>query len=159
MTQRAPEGVARWVATWFGCGYTPAAPGTAGSMAALGIAILLNEFAGWGAMHFLVLAGVLFPLGVWASGVMESRMGKEDPGIVVIDEVVGQWVTLAGVTAFQWQSWVAAFLLFRIFDILKPPPVRQMERLGGGVGIMADDVMAGAYGALLLLVAGRWNLY
>lgn len=151
--------LARWIATWFGAGYSPVAPGTAGSLAAILIAVLLHEYAGWGVLHFVAMAGLSFPIGVWAADKMESRMGVKDPGIVVIDEVAGQWVTLAGVTAFHWQSWMAALVLFRIFDILKPPPVRQLERLRGGVGILADDIAAGAYGALLLYLAGRWNLY
>jgi len=76
-----------------------------------------------------------------------------------VDEAIGQWVTLAGATAFNWKSWLAAFLLFRFFDIVKPPPVRQLEALPGGLGIVADDVAAGLLGALVLFAAGCFNLY
>jgi len=78
---------------------------------------------------------------------------------VVIDEVLGQWLTLAGAAALNWKSWLAAFLLFRLFDIWKPFPVRQLEALPGGWGIVADDLMAGLYGALVLFAAGCFNLY
>ena len=78
---------------------------------------------------------------------------------MVVDEVVGQWLTLAGARTLNWKSYLAAFLLFRLFDIWKPPPVRQLESLPGGVGIVADDLMAGLYAALVLFVAGCFNLY
>jgi len=96
---------------------------------------------------------------VWASREVAEAIGAEDPGIVVIDEVVGQWITCAGLTAFNGPGWLGAFLLFRLFDIWKPAPVRQLEKLPGGIGIVADDVMAGIYGALVMYAAGRWNLY
>ena len=77
----------------------------------------------------------------------------------MVDEVVGQWITLAGAMNLNWKSWLAAFLLFRLFDIWKPPPVRQLEHLPGGAGIVADDTMAGVYAALVLYAAGWFNLY
>ena len=79
--------------------------------------------------------------------------------MVVVDEVVGQWITLAGATQLNWKSWLAALVLFRLFDIWKPPPVRQLEKLPGGIGIVADDAMAGVYGAMVLFAAGRLHLY
>jgi phosphatidylglycerophosphatase A len=78
---------------------------------------------------------------------------------VVVDEVSGQWLTLAGAVALNWKSWILALILFRIFDIWKPWPVRRLERLPAGRGIMADDIMAGVYGALVLFAAGCFNLY
>jgi len=147
------------LATWFGAGFFPRAPGTAGSLAAILIAMALRAQLGWGALEFGVLAACWAAPGVWAASVTAARSGSKDPGIVVIDEVVGQWVTVAGVTAFNWRSWLAAFLIFRLLDIWKPPPVRRLEKLAGGAGIMADDIMAGVYGAVLLYVAGRVNLY
>ena len=83
----------------------------------------------------------------------------KDPQFVVVDEVVGQWLALAGARTLELEIWLAAFLLFRLFDIWKPAPVRQLESLPGGVGIMADDLMAGVYAALVLFVAGCFNLY
>lgn len=149
----------RLVATWFGCGYSPVAPGTAGSAAALGIAILLREVAGWRPLYFAGLALVLLAPAIYAAGETARQSGMKDPGMVVVDEVLGQWIALAGAMTLNWQSYLAAFLLFRLFDIWKPPPVRQLEALPGGTGIVADDLMAGIYAALVLFLAGCFNLY
>ena len=78
---------------------------------------------------------------------------------VVVDEVIGQWITLAGAATFNWKSWLVAFVLFRLLDVWKPPPVRQLESLPGGWGIVADDVMAGVYGALAIFVLDRFHLF
>jgi phosphatidylglycerophosphatase A len=149
------DGFGRALATWFGCGYSPVAPGTVGSAAAVLLALLLDHYAGWQPWHIGVLGIVTVLPGIWASAVEARLSGKDDPGQVVIDEVAGQWITLAGAGVFNWKTYAAAFLLFRILDIWKPAPVRQLERLHGGVGIMADDCMAGIYGAVLLGL-GRW---
>ena len=151
--------LARVIATWFGCGYAPKGPGTAGSLAALVIAWLLHQYVGFPAAWFGWLALVLVGPAVWASDVVAREGGRKDPQIVVVDEVVGQWITISGATSLGWKSWLAAFALFRLFDILKPAPARQFEKFPGGLGIVADDVMAGIYGALVLLVAGWFNLY
>jgi phosphatidylglycerophosphatase A len=151
--------MSRAIATWFGCGYSPVAPGTAGSLAALAIAYGLVEFGHWRPWYFAVLAVALTPLGIWAAGATAREIKSKDPGIVVVDEVLGQWITLAGAVSLNWKSWLAAFCLFRLFDIWKPPPVRQLEALPSGTGIVADDVMAGIYGALVLLITGCFNLY
>ncbi len=153
------KAVARVVATWFGCGYAPRAPGTVGSLAALAIAWLLYYYAGLRGVGFGYLAVLLFLPAVWAANVTAQATGLKDPQLVVVDEVVGQWITLAGAVQLNWKSWIAAFFLFRLFDIWKPAPVRQFERLPGGLGIVADDAMAGAYGALVLYAAGWFNLY
>ncbi len=147
------------LATWFGCGYSPVAPGTAGSAGALLPAVLLAEYAGWGPSHFGALVLAVLAPAVWAADRTARHYGQKDPGLVVIDEVVGQWITLSGATVLNWKSWVAAFLLFRAMDIWKPAPVRRLEALPGGAGIVADDVMAGLYGALVLFAAGCFNLY
>jgi phosphatidylglycerophosphatase A len=147
------------LATWFGCGYSPVAPGTAGSLAALVIGILLHEYAGFTGWHFLVLAAVLFVPATWAATITADVKKLKDPQIVVVDEVLGQWVSLAGARTLNWKSYLAAFALFRLFDIWKPPPVRQLEALPGGLGINLDDVMAGVYAALVLFAAGWFNLY
>jgi len=146
------------LSTWFGCGLAPIAPGTAGSAAAVIIAFALHQTVGFGRWHFALLALVAFLPAVWAAGVTARTRMLKDPGMVVIDEVIGQWLTLAGVTTFNWKTWLAAFLLFRAFDIWKPPPVRQLEGLPGGLGINADDAMAGVYAALVLSAAGWFNL-
>jgi phosphatidylglycerophosphatase A len=138
------------LATWFGAGYSPFAPGTAGSLAAIVIAFLVRGwFEPW---HFAIWAAVLAIPAVWAAGVTAQIVGRKDPGIVVVDEVIGQWITIAGAPVLNWKTALAAFALFRLFDIWKPPPVRQLEALPGGIGINADDAMAGIYGALVLYV-------
>jgi phosphatidylglycerophosphatase A len=151
-------GLARLVATWFYCGYSPKAPGTAGSLAALAIAWLLHQYAGVGPLGFGLLGAILTAPAIWAAGVTARESGLKDPQIVVVDEVVGQWIALAGAARLDAAHWVAAFALFRAFDIWKPPPVRQLERLPGGTGIVLDDVMAGVYAALVLSAAGWFNL-
>jgi len=151
--------LAELVATWFGCGYSPKAPGTVGSVAALAIGIALHEWFGLAGWHFAVLAALTFPIAVWAADVTARVKQLKDPQIVVVDEVIGQWIALAGACTLNWKTYLAALVLFRLFDIFKPPPVRQLESLPGGLGINADDVMAGIYGAVLLVIAGYFSLY
>jgi phosphatidylglycerophosphatase A len=146
---------ARVLATWFGCGYSPIAPGTVGAAAAVLIAYIfawdrvVNGAAG-------IFIGIV---GIFAATIEAQSSGRKDPGHIVIDEVAGQWITLAGATVFNWKSYLFGFLLFRLFDIWKPAPVRQLEGLPAGTGIMADDLMAGVYGAVVLYLAGFFNLY
>ncbi len=147
------------VSTWFGCGYSPAAPGTVGSAAAIGIALLIEHFAGCRPLWFAPLAAIVSIPAIWAAGETARQVKIKDPQFVVVDEVVGQWLALAGARALNWKAWLAAFVLFRLFDIWKPLPVRQLESLPGGVGIVADDLMAGLYAALVLFLAGWFNLY
>ena len=150
---------AHLLATWFGCGRSPWAPGTAGSLGALAIAVALHEWAGFRGWHFALLAAVLFPAAVWSADVAAAAANRKDPGFVVVDEVIGLWLSLAGARVLNWKAFAAAFVLFRAFDIWKPPPVRQLEGLPGGLGINADDAMAGLYAALVLWLAGWFNLY
>jgi phosphatidylglycerophosphatase A len=158
-----PTRVADTISTWFGCGYAPAAPGTVGSAAAIGIAILIEHYAGWKPPAFAALALIVAAPAIWAAGETARQAKIKDPQFVVVDEVVGQWLALAGARSLMgklnWITWLAAFLLFRLFDIWKPFPVRQLESLPGGVGIVADDLMAGLYAALVLFLAGWFNLY
>jgi phosphatidylglycerophosphatase A len=151
--------LANLISTWFGCGYSPKAPGTAGSLAALAIAVVLHRYAGFTAPQFAILAAATFIPAVWAAGVTAASSGIKDPHFVVIDEVIGQWISLAGARSYNWKSYLAALALFRLFDIWKPPPVRQLEALPGGWGINLDDVMAGVFASLVLFAAGRFNLY
>ncbi len=151
--------VAGAISTWFGCGRAPAAPGTAGSAAAIAIAILIENYGGWKPLWFGALAIMVSAPAIWAAGETARVAKLKDPQYVVVDEVVGQWLALAGARVLNWKSWLAAFILFRLFDIWKPWPVRQLESLPGGVGIVADDLMAGLYAALVLFLAGWFNLY
>jgi phosphatidylglycerophosphatase A len=144
-------------ATFFGAGYFPKGPGTAGSLAAVILAIpfLYLNLPVWllGVASFFLL----YPA-IAASDIVAREASRKDPQIVVIDEVLGQWLTLAGAQRLNWRSLLIGFVLFRIFDILKPSPVRQLERVPGGAGIVLDDMMAGVYGALVLYAAG-WYFY
>jgi len=142
------------LATWFGCGLSPVAPGTVGSAAAIAVAWGLHTIFGWRPWMFPLLAAVMLVPAVWASGVTAIASGKDDPGKVVVDEVLGQWVALGGAIVLDWKMWLAAFLLFRVFDIVKPFPLRRLEKLHGGTGIVADDLGAGIYSALVLYAIG-----
>jgi phosphatidylglycerophosphatase A len=147
------------VATCLGCGYFPWGPGTIGSLVAIIIAVILHFSAGAGRPALLIATLLLLAPAVWASTLTARLHGKKDPSVVVIDEVLGQWVTLLGATALRWKSFCAAFLLFRLFDIWKPWPVRNFEKLPEGLGIVADDLAAGIYGALILYIGGKLRLY
>lgn len=147
------------LATWFGCGYWPWGPGTAGSLAAILIAIALHRYLVAGRLTLCALTLLLLVPAVWASTRTARLLNKQDPRLVVIDEVLGQWVTLLGATAFVWKSLLAGFLLFRLFDIWKPFPIRRLEKLPEGAGIVADDIAAGLYGALILYIGGTLKLY
>jgi len=142
------------IGTFFGCGYSPVGPGTVGSLAAILIAIALHNRA-----TLILLSVVLLAPAIWAAGKVAQYEFRKDPQIVVIDEVLGQWITLAGAATLNWKSFLAALLLFRLFDIWKPWPVRQLEGLSGGTGIVADDLMAGLYGALAIFVLDRFRIF
>jgi phosphatidylglycerophosphatase A len=133
------------VATACGVGYVPFAPGTFGSAAGLLLWFLLPPS---GAVQAGVIATILV-VGSWAAHVAERHFERTDPAPVVIDEVMGMLVTLLFVPA-GWMGAIAGFLLFRLFDILKPYPANQLERLPGGIGVMADDFMAALYANLAL---------
>jgi phosphatidylglycerophosphatase A len=151
--------LARLLGTFFFLGNVPKAPGTAGSLGALAVAWVLHEYLNISGAYIGLLGLLLMAPAIWASARIASDTGNKDPQIVVIDEVVGQWITLAGAVTLNGKSWIAAFALFRLFDIWKPPPVRQLERIPGGTGIVLDDAMAGIYAALVLYFAGWFNLY
>ena len=145
------------LATWFGAGLLPWAPGTWGSLAALPFAWAIERQAGQAGLA--VAAAAVFALGCWAAGRYERRAGRRDPGAIVIDEVAGQWLTLAAVPASVW-SYAAGFALFRAADILKPWPARLAERrLPGGLAVMADDAAAAAYAGAALWALGGSGVF
>jgi len=146
--------LATLVATFFGCGRSPFAPGTVGSLAAVLIAWPLSRI-GFGPWHFLILTLVLLYPAILSADIVARTTGRKDPQIVVIDEVLGQWLTLTGAANFSLLTFAAAFALFRLFDIWKPPPIRRIERIPGGAGIVLDDIMAGVYGAVVLFLASH----
>lgn len=147
------------VATFFGAGFGKPGPGTWGSVAATIIwtatALLLKPSPAW--LLGLTLSGIVLAvaLGVPAATIAARESGRKDPGFVVVDEVAGQWIALAGAKP-DWQHILAALVLFRLFDITKPFPVRQLEKLPEGWGIVFDDVAAGLYAWAVLLLLGRW---
>lgn len=139
------------LATWFGSGYLPKAPGTWGSIAALPFAwvIAIN----FGSTGLLLATVLIFIIGIWASGAHAANTGLKDPGEIVIDEVAGLWLSLA-FAPVDIYYYAAGFVLFRIADITKPWPASWADKkLTGGFGIMLDDIFAGAYAALLLYAA------
>ena len=136
-----------FLATVAYCGYFPIAPGTIGSAAGL-IVYLLVWWTQSSALEAALIVAV-FIAGAWAGTVAERYFGGIDPGPVVIDEVLGMLITLAFIRV-GWPGALAGFVLFRIFDVIKPFPANRLERLHGGVGVMADDAMAAVYANLSL---------
>jgi phosphatidylglycerophosphatase A len=147
---------AGWIASGFGSGLSPFASGTAGSAAALIPWLALRELD-W--PLYLGAVAIAFAIGVWASGVVIAKLRIEDPGVVVWDEFVGQWITLLPlvVAPREWPWIVVGFVLFRVCDVWKPWPASWADRsVKGGFGAMLDDVIAGAYAALVLALALRF---
>lgn len=153
------RGPAFWFATWFGCGLVPKAPGTAGAVGALVVALPLAFLYKWPPFGFGILALVILWPAISSATAVAVGTGRKDPQIVVVDEVVGQWITLAGATRLNPGAFIFALILFRAFDIWKPPPIRRIEQLSLGTGIVLDDAMAGAYGAVILYLLGRLSIY
>jgi len=147
---RASAVLARGVATLFGIGYVPGAPGSAASAAGLLLYWLLYQ--GSGLLPLLALA-VVVPAAVWSGGAQERMSGRKDPPEVVADELAGQLLCLLGAPPTLLHL-ASGFIAFRLFDILKPVPLRRLEALAGGWGIVADDLLAGAMG-WVVLAAGR----
>lgn len=170
---KRPPRLALLIATGFGLGYLPKAPGTWGSLGGVALIwclwLLANQPPPAGAWIFpppwvaftallLWVNPFVLLLGAWAAGRSCRFLGEKDPQIIVVDEISGQMLAFVGLAmamsgyelAFDWQYLLAGFILFRVFDIWKPWPVRAAEKLPGGWGIMADDWVAGIYAALCL---------
>jgi phosphatidylglycerophosphatase A len=147
----SPAHPAALIATLFGVGRLPRAPGTWASLVALPLGWALVVGGGVPALIAAILA--LCALGIWAGGRHARDIGSADPSSVVVDEVVGQWIALIGAPLHPL-AYLLAFALFRAFDIAKPWPISWFDRrVGGGVGIMADDVAAGLCALVVLQVA------
>jgi len=138
------------ISVWFGCGHVPIAPGTAGTLGAIPLYLLLRPHGPW---VVAAAAAIVTAIGIWSSGRVERRLGGKDPQIVCVDEVAGVLVTWIAAPPTT-RALVAGVIAFRIFDQFKPWPARAAERLRGGAGVMLDDVAAGIWGAGVLL-AGR----
>jgi phosphatidylglycerophosphatase A len=137
------------LATWFGAGKLPIMPGTWGSLAALPLWWLLQHLGPLGYVLALIFLGAA---GIWLSGRAESCLGQADAPVIVIDEVVGQLIALAPCPG-NWFAVGLGVVLFRLFDIFKPFPIGAINsHLGGGLGIVLDDVVAGLYAGLALLL-------
>ncbi|HEY9432253.1 MAG TPA: phosphatidylglycerophosphatase A [Blastocatellia bacterium] len=157
----AADFIAVFVATGFGSGFIPFAPGTWGSI--VGLLVAYGLIAAFGSdelflQNILIAAGLVFAaLGVWASDRAEKIFDRKDASQIVIDEVFGQIISfvfiaphLAGIGA-SWRWWmIAGFALFRAFDIFKPYPINRLQGLSGGLGVMMDDALAGVYAAIVL---------
>ncbi|WP_415402758.1 phosphatidylglycerophosphatase A [Tateyamaria sp. SN3-11] len=158
--------IARMIGTVGGVGYLRPAPGTWGSAAALPLAWAVHVVAGFPALAILCLA--LFAAGWWATAQMTAGQSDHDPSEIVVDEVVGQWIALAPILyvgwspgldgLVMWPGWIAAFVLFRLFDIWKPWLVGWADRRGDALGVMLDDVIAGVFAAIgVILLAGLYH--
>ncbi|WP_323775642.1 phosphatidylglycerophosphatase A [Leisingera sp.] len=154
---------AQLIGTVCGVGYLRPAPGTWGSLAALPLAYGLHQLGGFPLLALATL--VCNPAGIWATACMTKGSTDHDPSEIVVDEVAGQWIAIWAVSlpawlhglpvTALWPGWVAAFLLFRLFDILKPGPVGWADRQEGPFGVMMDDVIAGIMAAIgVALLAG-----
>lgn len=151
--------LARLIGTVLGVGHIRPAPGTWGSMVALPWAWLLHVLGGFPLLLIALVAA--FVKGWWATGVMTRGSDDHDPSEIVVDEVVGQWIALLPLSyaawsreidiLAMWPGWIAAFLLFRLFDILKPGPVGWADQRGDALGVMLDDVIAGVFAAVGVL--------
>ncbi len=155
MVGRANFGLPWWhpamlVATGFGAGLLPIGPGSWGSLAALLTGWFIAAYIG--RLALVAAALIAFAIGCWASARVVKTSGLNDPRFIVIDEIAAQWLVLLAVP-LDGRWYAAAFLLFRVFDILKPWPIRAIERrVAGGLGVMLDDVAAALYAVVLLLV-------
>lgn len=170
--KRKPEGLLDYVSlavTTFGVGYIPGAPGTYGSIVAVGIYLALSTIFGSfryspslappellvAAIHAVILIAFLLfiLLGIWAAGRATQLLGNTDPPQAVVDEVIGQLIVFLFIPfTFSWPLILSGFLLFRIFDIWKPYPINSLQDLPGGIGVCADDILAGVYAGVCLAI-------
>lgn len=154
------SGIARMIGTVLGTGYIKPAPGTWGSLVALPWAWVLHVIGGLPLLALGIVAA--FFKGWWATAQMTAGQDDHDPSEIVVDEVVGQWIALLPLSyaawtmeisiLAMWPGWIAAFVLFRLFDIWKPGPVGWADRRGDALGVMLDDVIAGVFAAVGVLV-------
>lgn len=148
--EKAEKRLAWVLATWFGCGLSPIAPGTVGTLGALPLYFLVR---GHGPQAVLGTAVLVTLIGIWASNRVIEATGEKDPQRIVIDEAAGVLLALAA-APMTTRGVVVAVLLFRLFDITKPFPARHAERLPDGWGVMLDDIVAGIFAAILVRFIG-----
>jgi phosphatidylglycerophosphatase A len=149
-----PSRLARWLATWFGCGLVPRAPGTVGSVGAVPLHLVLAQ-APWG-VHLVALL-LVAAAGVWAAQVYAAERGEKDPQRVVIDEVAGTLIAMGAVRTAPWLVQLSALVAFRVLDIWKPGPIRRVEHIQPvGAGIMCDDLLAGVLAGAAIWLGWHW---
>ena len=142
------------ISSFFYLGYSPVAPGTVGT---LGAVVLYYLISGFSSLFYLFFVVALIIFSVWISEIARVRLEEPDPNSIVIDEVCGFLVAMILIPP-SFINVATGFILFRFFDILKPPPIRSSERLSGGMGIVVDDVLAGIYSNILLqLIVRVWG--
>lgn len=139
-----------YIATWFGCGLAPKASGTVGSLGALPFAYAIHMLGGNAALFLASL--IIFLIGCWASSQYLKANGGEDPKEIVVDEVAGQWLLLS-VLFPTWSSYLVGFIVFRLFDVVKPWPVSWADNhIKGGFGVMVDDMLAAVFPIVVFLI-------
>jgi phosphatidylglycerophosphatase A len=152
--------VALLLATGGGLGYSPVAPGTVGSFLGVFLIVLFSKFnfmGGQRLLFYLIVVGGISAVGIWAASRAERLFGKKDPPQVVIDEVVGQLLTFGLLFRHPRSGLlILGFVLFRFFDIFKPFPIRKLEQVPHGLGILLDDLAAGFYASLIIFGVQRW---
>jgi phosphatidylglycerophosphatase A len=147
--------VAKAIATAFGAGYSPIAPGTCGTAVTVPLAFALAPLPIW--QYALVVIAVI-AAGVWAADRADRAWGTHDTGRIVVDEVAGYLVTMALVDRSHWVPLLVGFVVFRALDIIKPPPIRWLDRhVEGGFGVVIDDVAAGVLGMVIMLALDRFG--
>ncbi len=138
------------LSTWFGSGLLPVAPGTFGTIAAIPLIIVLNILEIW---YIIIILAFAIAIAVWSAGHAQVLLKKNDPSAVVIDEVAGFLLTMTFLPA-TWPAVILGFFLFRLFDIFKPYPIKHLEKIKGGFGIVMDDLLAGLYAC-----GGTWMIF
>jgi len=147
------EKLALGLSSWFGAGLMPVAPGTFGTLTALPLVIVMKGIGGFYETLFLIF---FILIAIWSSGLSEKLLGRNDPPEVVIDEVAGFLLTMLFLPS-SWLTLSLGFILFRFFDILKPFPIRRLERkVKGGIGVVLDDLLAGIYANFCLRLIILW---
>lgn len=152
---RTLNGLSKAIATALGAGYSPIAPGTCGTAVTVPLAYALAHVALW---HYTVVVVVLTAIAIWAADRADRAWGTHDSGRIVIDEVVGYLATMALVDRGHWVPLVVGFVVFRFFDIVKPPPIRWLDQnLPGGYGVVLDDIAAGLFGMVVMVALDHFG--